>query len=72
MRLRERQPHIRHIHEVNRGPGDYDQFNVYSRCQIIWLHGRAEQYSDKNATGETGALDQGSFPEFVRCSMPHR
>ena len=56
--LRERQPHIRHIHEVNRGPGDYDQFNVYGRCQIIWLHGRAEQYSDKNASGETGALDQ--------------
>jgi hypothetical protein len=57
--LRERQPHIRHIHEVNRGAGDYDQFNVYSRCQIIWLHGRAEQYSDKNAAGETGALDKG-------------
>lgn len=57
--LRERQPHIRHVHEVNRGPGDYDQFNVYSRCQIIWLHGRAEQYSDKNAVGETGTLDRG-------------
>ncbi len=57
--LRERQPHIRHVHEVNRGVGDYDQFNVYSRCQIIWLHGRAEQYSDKNAAGETGALDKG-------------
>ncbi len=56
--LRERQPHIRHIHEVNRGPGDYDQFNVYSKCQIIWLHGRAEQYSDKNSAGEVGALDQ--------------
>jgi hypothetical protein len=56
--LRERQPHIRHVHEVNRGPGDYDQFNVYSKCQIIWLHGRAEQYSDKNSAGEVGALDQ--------------
>jgi hypothetical protein len=55
--LRERQPHIRHIHEVNRGRGDYDQFNVYSNCQIIWLHGRAEQYSDRNAAGETNALD---------------
>ncbi len=57
--LRERQPHIRHIHEVNRGPSDYDQFNVYSKCQIIWLHGRAEQYSDKNSAGEVGALDPG-------------
>jgi hypothetical protein len=56
--LKERQPHIRQIHEVNRGPGDYDQFNIYSKCQVIWLHGRAEQYSDKNAAGETATLDQ--------------
>lgn len=56
--LRERQPHIRHIHEINRGPGDYDQFNVFNKCQVVWLHGRAEQYSDKNAAGEVGALDQ--------------
>lgn len=55
--LKERQPHIRHIHEVNRWPGDYDQFNVFSKCQIVWLHGRAEQYSDKNARGEIGVPD---------------
>lgn len=55
--LRERQPHIRHIHEVNRGPGDYDQFNIFRKCQVIWLHGRAEQYSDKNSAGEIDALD---------------
>ena len=55
--LKERQPHIRHIHEVNRWPGDYDQFNVFSKCQIVWLHGRAEQYSDKNAHGEIGVPD---------------
>lgn len=56
--LRERQPHIRHIHEVNRVSGDFDEFNVYSKCQIIWLHGRAEQYSDKNSAGETDTLDE--------------
>jgi hypothetical protein len=55
--LRERQPHIRHINEVNRYPGDFDQFNIYSKCQIVWLHGRAEQYSDKNAAGEIDKLD---------------
>jgi SIR2-like domain len=55
--LRERQPHIRHIHEVNREPGDYDQFNVFNKCQVVWLHGRAEQYSDKNASGEVSAVD---------------
>ncbi|WP_455387567.1 SIR2 family protein [Petrachloros mirabilis] len=56
--LKERQPHIRHIHEVNRVAGDYDQFNVFNRCQVVWLHGRAEQYSDRNANGEIGALDE--------------
>jgi hypothetical protein len=56
--LRERQPHIRHIHEVNRGPGDYDQFNVFSKCQVVWLHGRAEQYSDRTALGEVSTVDQ--------------
>lgn len=63
--LRERQPHIRHIQEVNRGPGDYDQFNVYGKCQIIYLHGRAEQYSDRNSAGEIGALDS-SLVSLVR------
>lgn len=55
--LRERQPHIRNIAEVNRGPGDYAEFNLFSKCQVVWLHGRAEQYSDKNSVGETNALD---------------
>lgn len=64
--FRDRQPHIRHIHEVNRGPDDYAEFNVFSRCQIIWLHGRAEQYSDKNSAGETDALD----PNLVSLVRP--
>jgi|SRR5215472_1928688 len=55
--LKQRYPHIRHIHEINRGAGDYDQFNVFSKCQVVWLHGRAEQYSDKNAAGEISAID---------------
>lgn len=55
--LRDRQPHIRHIQEINRGPGDYAQFNVFNKSQVVWLHGRAEQYSDKNARGEIGRLD---------------
>ncbi len=55
--LKERQPHIRHIHEVHKGPGDFAEFNVFNKAQIVWLHGRAEQYSDQNAAGETDALD---------------
>ncbi|WP_300295616.1 SIR2 family protein [Ferrovibrio sp.] len=64
--LRARQPHIRHIHEVNRTPTDFDQFNVFNKCQIVWLHGRAEHYSDKNAAGEIGAPD----PELVSLLRP--
>lgn len=64
--LRERQPHIRHVSEVNRYPGDYDLFTIYNRCQVIWLHGRAEHYSDKNAAGETGTLD----PQLITRARP--
>jgi hypothetical protein len=56
--LRARHPHIKHIAEVNRGPSDFDEFDVFSKCQIVWLHGKAEQYSDKNSQGETGSLDE--------------
>ena len=55
--LRSRHPHIKHIAEVNRGPGDYGEFDVFNKCQIVWLHGKAEQYSDKNSRGEIGSLD---------------
>ncbi len=56
--LKERQPHIRQVHEVNRSPGDDAEFDVFSKCQIVWLHGRAEQYSDKNSVGEVDTIDQ--------------
>jgi len=56
--LKDRQPHIRTIHEVNSRPGDFHQFNVYNRSQIVWLHGRAEHYSDRNASGEIGVPDR--------------
>jgi len=56
--LKERQPHIRQIHEINRSPGDDAEFDVFSKCQVVWLHGRAEQYSDKNSVGEIGTIDQ--------------
>lgn len=55
--LRARHPHIKHVAEVNRGPGDYGEFDVFNKCQIVWLHGKAEQYSDKNSLGEIDSLD---------------
>jgi hypothetical protein len=63
--LRARHPHIKHVAEVNRSPGDQGQFDVFSKCQIVWLHGKAEQYSDKNSRGEIGSLDD-SLVQAVR------
>lgn len=50
--LAEKHPHIRNIAEVNRLTGDYAEFDLFSKCQIVWLHGKAEQYSDRNGSGE--------------------
>ena len=55
--LKERQPHIRHIDEVNRNHGDDAEFDLFSKCQVVWLHRRAEQYSDQNSSGEVGTID---------------
>ena len=55
--LKARQPHIRSIHEVNRSPGDTAQFGVFNKCQIVWVHGRAEHYSDMNSSGEVASAD---------------
>jgi hypothetical protein len=63
--LRARHPHIKHIAEVNRGPADYGEFDVFSKCQIVWLHGKTEQYSDKNSQGEVGSLDE-SLVQLLR------
>jgi hypothetical protein len=63
--LRARHPHIKHIAEVNRGPGDFGEFDVFNKCQIVWLHGKAEQYSDKNSRGEIGSLDD-SLTQLLR------
>ena len=63
--LRARHPHIKHIAEINRGPGDYGEFDVFSKCQIVWLHGKAEQYSDKNSRGEVDSLDE-SLTQLLR------
>ena len=64
--LRQRHPHIRHVFEVNRGPNDFDEFDVLNRCQIVWLHGKAEQYSDKNSVGEVASLN----PGLMQCLRP--
>ena len=56
--LNERRPHIPYVAEVNRGPDDLREFNIFNRAQLVWLHGKAEQYTDRNLVGETGKLDR--------------
>lgn len=50
-------PHLPSHSEVNRTAGDFDEFDLYSRAQIVWLHGRAEGYTDKNLVEEVRNLD---------------
>src|SRR5262249_41600723 len=64
--LHDKQPHIRHVAEVNRGPNDFNEFSLFSRAQIVWLHGKAEQYSDRNLISETQTLD----PGLVQALLP--
>ncbi|HEY9226041.1 MAG TPA: hypothetical protein VIP11_05305 [Gemmatimonadaceae bacterium] len=66
MALNERRPHIRHVAEVNRGPDDLREFSIYSRAQIVWLHGKAEQYTDRNLVEEVEKLD----PKLVKLILP--
>lgn len=55
--LNDKQPHIRHVAEVNRGPQDFNEFGLFAKAQIVWLHGKAEQYTDRNLISETQKLD---------------
>jgi hypothetical protein len=55
--LNDKQPHIRHIAEVNRGPNDFNEFGLFARAQIVWLHGKTEQYTDRNLISETRSLE---------------
>lgn len=50
-------PHLPSHSEVNRTAGDFDEFDLYSRAQIVWLHGKAEGYTDKNLLNEVRNLD---------------
>jgi hypothetical protein len=64
--LNDKRPHIRYVAEVNRGPDDFREFDLFNRAQIVWLHGKAEQYTDRNLTEETAALD----PKLVGMLIP--
>ncbi len=64
--LNDKHPHIRHLAEVNRKPQDFEEYSPFARAQIVWLHGKAEQYTDRNLISETRTLD----PELVQKLVP--
>jgi SIR2-like domain len=64
--LKDKQPHIRHVAEVNRSPNDFNEFSPFARAQVVWLHGKAEQYTDRNLISETQELD----PALVQKLIP--
>jgi len=64
--LNDKHPHIRHVCEVNRKPQDFEEYSPFARAQIVWLHGKAEQYTDRNLISETQTLD----PELVQKLVP--
>ena len=54
-----KQPHLKRVAEVNRGRNDFAEFSVYERRQLVWVHGRAEQYTNRNLLDEVKHLDPG-------------
>jgi hypothetical protein len=52
-------PHMPRLTEVNKVAGDLKTFDLYARAQIVWLHGTAEHYTDRNLISETTKLDEG-------------
>jgi len=64
--LNDKRPHLRHVAEVNRAPGDFNEYSPFARAQIVWLHGKAEQYTDRNLMSETKTLD----PALVQKLVP--
>jgi hypothetical protein len=55
--LRQKEPHLKHVGQVNKAENDFAEFNVMSRRQIVWLHGSAEHYTDRNLPDEVAHLD---------------
>ena len=54
--LRDHQPYIKRIVEINKTGDDFIAFNVHNRAQIVYLHGAAEYYTDRILVEETEQL----------------
>jgi hypothetical protein len=57
MALSAKRPHLKQFGQVNRGRNDFAEFSIMARRQLVWLHGCAEQYTDRNENEEVAHLD---------------
>ena len=53
----EHKQQLHEIVEVNQMPGDMTRFDVHRRCQIVYLHGSIEHYTDRNLPEEVQQLN---------------
>src|ERR1043166_1443266 len=49
---------IREIVEINRSRGELSRFSAHNRCQIVFLHGRSDYYTDCILTDEVQRLNE--------------
>jgi hypothetical protein len=65
--------HVGQVAEVNRHPGDLKEFGLWQKAQIVWLHGKAEQYSDRNSHGDLATFDAALakrlYPLLLECPL---
>lgn len=69
--LKARQTHIRDGSRSQPPPGNYDQFNVFNKCQLVWLQDALSNIPDKNAAGEVGAPDT-NLASLLKASARRR
>lgn len=55
--LAQQRTQLREVVEVNRTADDLSRFNSHNRCQIVYLHGSVDYYTDCNLIDETQKLD---------------
>lgn len=70
--LSELTPRPRKIFEINKVAGDHVAFSTNNRCQVIYLHGAIDFYTDQNLTSETSSLNPDLVPKLRQflCDSP--
>jgi len=64
--LAEHRTHLREIVEINKARDDLDQFNSHHRCQVVYLHGSIDHYTDCTILDEVQQLNE----KLAKCLWP--